>query len=34
MLIAEAVTTHGYNQMVVASFLGLHYSTIGRILAA
>ena len=32
--IAEAVTAHGYSQMEVASFLGLHYSTISRILAA
>jgi putative transposase len=32
-LIAEAVTAHGYSQMEVASFLGLHYSTISRILA-
>jgi hypothetical protein len=31
-LIAEAVTAHGYSQMEVASFLGLHYSTISRIL--
>jgi hypothetical protein len=31
--IAEAVTTHGYSEMEVASFLGLHYLTISRILA-
>jgi putative transposase len=31
-LVAEAVTAHGYSQMEVASFLGLHYSTISRIL--
>jgi hypothetical protein len=33
-LVAEAVTAHGYSQMEVGSFLGLHYSTISRILAA
>ena len=33
-LIAKAVTEHGYSQMDLASFLGLHYSTISRILAA
>ena len=31
-LIAESVTAHGYGQMDVASFLGLHYSIISRIL--
>jgi hypothetical protein len=31
-LIADAITAHGYSQMDVASFLGLHYSTISRIL--
>jgi hypothetical protein len=29
-LIAKAVTDYGYSQMEVASFLGLHYSTISR----
>src|SRR4029077_8009787 len=33
LLIAEAVTAHGYSQMEVANFLRLHYSTISRILA-
>jgi transposase len=33
-LIAEAITAHCYSQMEVASFLGLHYSTISRILTA
>ena len=33
-LIAKAVTEYGYSQMDLASFLGLHYSTISRILAA
>jgi hypothetical protein len=32
-IIAKAVTDHGYSQMEVASFLGLHYSTISRIVA-
>jgi Helix-turn-helix len=32
-VIAEAITAHGYSQTEVASFLGLHYSTISRILA-
>jgi hypothetical protein len=31
---AEAITAHGYSQMEVASFLGLHCSTINRIVAA
>jgi hypothetical protein len=31
-LVAEAITAHGYSEMEVASFLGLHYSTISRIL--
>ena len=31
-LIARAVTDYGYSQMDLASFLGLHYSTISRIL--
>ncbi len=31
-LVAEANTAHGYSEMEVASFLGLHYSTISRIL--
>jgi hypothetical protein len=30
-LIAEVITVHGYSQMKMASFLGLHYSTISRI---
>src|SRR5438105_2218990 len=33
-LIAKAVTDYGYSQMELASFLGLHYSTISRILTA
>jgi transposase len=33
-LIAEAITAHGYSEMEVASFLGLHYSTISRIVTA
>jgi REP element-mobilizing transposase RayT len=33
-LIAKAVTHYGYSQMDLASFLGLHYSTISRIVAA
>src|SRR5262245_20394929 len=33
-LIAKAVTEYGYSQMDLASFLGLHYSTVSRILAA
>jgi REP-associated tyrosine transposase len=33
-LIAQAVTRHGYSQVELARFLGLHYSTISRILAA
>jgi|GEM_PF-6217173 len=32
-LIARAIANHGYSQMEVASFLGLHYSTISRIVA-
>ena len=32
-LVAEAITAHGYSEIEVASFLGLHYSTISRILA-
>ena len=32
-LIAKAVTEYGYSQMELASFSGLHYSTISRILA-
>jgi putative transposase len=32
-LIQKAITKYGYSQMEVASFLGLHYSTISRILA-
>jgi putative transposase len=32
-LIAKAITDYGYSQMEVASFLGLHYSTISRIVA-
>ena len=31
-LIAKAVTHYGYSQMELASFLGLHYSTISRII--
>jgi putative transposase len=33
-VIAKAVTEFGYSQMELATFLGLHYSTISRILAA
>jgi len=33
-VITKAVTRYGYSQMELASFLGLHYSTISRILAA
>jgi putative transposase len=33
-LIAKAVAHYGYSQMDLASFLGLHYSTISQILAA
>jgi putative transposase len=33
-LVAESVTAHGYSQIEVSSFLGLHYSMISRILAA
>ena len=33
-LIIKAVTDYGYSQMELASFLGLHYSTISRILTA
>jgi putative transposase len=33
-LITKAVTDYGYSQMELASFLGLHYSTISRILTA
>ena len=33
-LIAKAVDYYGYSQMDLASFLGLHYSTISQILAA
>jgi transcriptional regulator with XRE-family HTH domain len=33
-LIARAVTEYGYSQIDLASFLGLHYSTISRILTA
>jgi REP-associated tyrosine transposase len=33
-LVVKAVTQYGYSQMDLASFLGLHYSTISRILAA
>jgi putative transposase len=33
-LIAKAVTHCGYSQIELANFLGLHYSTISRILAA
>lgn len=33
-LIAKAVTHYGYSQMELARFLGLHYSTISRILGA
>jgi putative transposase len=33
-LIAKAVTEFGYSQIDLASFLGLHYSTISRLLAA
>jgi REP element-mobilizing transposase RayT len=32
-LITKAVTDYGYSQMALASFLGLHYSTISRIVA-
>jgi REP-associated tyrosine transposase len=32
-LIVKAITDYGYSQMEVASFLGLHYSTISRIVA-
>ena len=32
-MIIKAVTRHGYSQVELASFLGLHYSTISRILA-
>jgi hypothetical protein len=32
-LIAKAIADYGYSQMEVASFLGLHYSTISRIVA-
>ena len=32
-LIAKAVTRYGYSQVELARFLGLHYSTISRILA-
>jgi hypothetical protein len=31
---AEAIPAHGYSQMEVASFLGLHCLTISRIVAA
>jgi putative transposase len=31
-LSAEAITVHGYGQMEVATFLGIHWSTISRIL--
>jgi hypothetical protein len=34
VILAEAITAHGYSQMEVAAFLGLYYSTISRILAA
>jgi hypothetical protein len=33
-VIAKAVTRYGYSQMELASFLGLHYSTISRLFAA
>jgi len=33
-VIAKAVTRYGYSQTELASFLGLHYSTISRIFAA
>jgi len=33
-LIEKAVSEFGYSQMELAIFLGLHYSTISRILAA
>jgi putative transposase len=33
-LVAEAITAHGYSEIEVTSFLGLHYSTINRILTA
>jgi putative transposase len=33
-LIAKAVASYGYSEVDLASFLGLHYSTISRILAA
>jgi transposase len=29
----KAITDYGYSQMEVASFVGLHYSTISRIVA-
>ena len=32
-LIVKAVTQYGYSQMDVANFLGLHYSTVSRIVA-
>jgi hypothetical protein len=32
-IIVKAITDYGYSQMEVASFLGLHYSTISRIVA-
>lgn len=33
-IIAEAVKRYGYSQMEVANFLGLHYSTISRLIKA
>jgi hypothetical protein len=33
-LIGKSVTAHGYSEIMAASFLHLHYSTITRILAA
>ena len=33
-LIVKAVTDYGYSQMELASFLGLHYSTISRVVTA
>jgi plasmid maintenance system antidote protein VapI len=31
---AETITEHGCSQIEMANFLGLHYSTISRIVAA